>query len=139
LTQIEKVVEDNRNNMTANNQEVMKTQNKLTVVEQALRDLKQEYNGVYRLREAQDVSIKGIQTDITKLNQKLLLTNERLTPNDMHKSLEQKINFNFEKVSYALTDLKNLIMTTDCYIDKFLPFRMNKEMANFLQFVLEED
>jgi hypothetical protein len=54
--------------MSANNQEVMKTQNKLAIVDHALRDLKLEYNSVYGLREAQEVSIKGMQTDIIKLN-----------------------------------------------------------------------
>jgi hypothetical protein len=55
------------------------------------------------------------------------------------KKMDQKMHYNFEKVSYALTDLKNLIMTTDVYIDKFLPFRLNKEMSGFLQFVLDEE
>lgn len=45
---------------------------------------------------------------------------------------DEKVRFNFEKVSYALTDLKNLMMTTDAYIEKFLPFRLNKEMCNLL-------
>lgn len=49
------------------------------------------------------------------------------------------MHYNFEKVSYALTDLKNLMMTTDVYIEKFLPFRINKEMSAFLQFVMSEE
>lgn len=48
------------------------------------------------------------------------------------------MKYNFEKVSYALTDLKNLMCTTDAYIEKFLPFRINKELGNYLQFVLDE-
>lgn len=42
LSQIEKVVDDNRNNMAANNLEVMKISNKMAVAEHALRDLKLE-------------------------------------------------------------------------------------------------
>ena len=60
LAQIEKVVDDNRNNMAANNLEVLKTQNKMAVVEHALRDLKLEYSSVQRLREAQQESITGL-------------------------------------------------------------------------------
>ena len=36
-------------------------------------------------------------------------------------------------------DLQNTIKTTDTFIDKFLPFRMFKELSSFLQLVLPEE
>lgn len=36
-------------------------------------------------------------------------------------------------------DLNNKIKTTDRYIDQFLPFRMIKEVSQFLQFVLPDE
>ena len=68
----------------------------------------------------------------------LLYANDSLTPLQRFNQNEEDMKYNFEKVSYALTDLKNLMCTTDAYIEKFLPFRINKELGNYLQFVLDE-
>ena len=67
-----------------------------------------------------------------------MYANDSLTPLQRFNQNEEDMKYNFEKVSYALTDLKNLMCTTDAYIEKFLPFRINKELGNYLQFVLDE-
>ena len=87
----------------------------------------------------QQNQISTNNASIVKINKELLALSKGMVPLTIYNKLDARIHHNFEKVSYALTDLKNLIMTTDVYIDKFLPFRLNKEMSNFLQFVVPEE
>jgi hypothetical protein len=112
---------------------------RLVGVEHELRDLRLEYTKVENLRQTQTVSIERNLTMITKLKQSVHVLSETLLPKDTFAKLEAKLNLNLEKVRFSMTDLKNLMMTTDVYIDKFLPFKMNKEMSSFLQYVMSEE
>ena len=43
------------------------------------------------------------------------------------------------KISYEHIDLVNALKTTDTFIDKFLPFRLFKEMSVFLEEVMDKE
>ena len=43
------------------------------------------------------------------------------------------------KISYEHIDLVNNLKTTDTFIDKFLPFRLFKEMSVFLEEVMDKE
>lgn len=51
-------------------------------------------------------------------------------------SYEQRLAL--QRVEYGLEDVKAMNATTDEYIDKFIPFRINKEISKFFQTVLED-
>jgi len=42
-------------------------------------------------------------------------------------------------MEYACTDIKNMNLTTDTYIDKFLPFNIIKEICRFLKVVVTKE
>ena len=51
----------------------------------------------------------------------------------------KKLEKDFTAMQYRQADLKNMNLTTDQYIDKFLPFRVAKDMTKILCFVHEDD
>ena len=48
-------------------------------------------------------------------------------------------NARWAKISYEHIDLVNALKTTDTFIDKFLPFRLFKEMSVFLEEVMDKE
>ena len=46
------------------------------------------------------------------------------------------INQKFEKIEYNLTDLRNSALSTDHYVDSFLPFNIMKQVGQYLKKLL---
>jgi hypothetical protein len=53
--------------------------------------------------------------------------------------LQELMSKKLEKLEFAATDIRNMNLTTDVYVDKFFPFRIMKMVTAYLRKTLEAD
>ena len=85
------------------------------------------------------MTLDRINNEMIKQKQDIEQSLRKLTPLDKFETYEASVEEKSRRLNYCCKDLDNKIKTTDRYIDQFLPFRMIKEVASFMRFLMPSE
>jgi len=139
VSQCESILKCVSENQVFNNREHAEVKQRLTMVSHEIRQIREEAKSNTSKNLESTLTIEVLANQIIETKKDISQSLRLLLPSKDFEAYKLVVEERARKLVYNCQDLNNKILTTDRYIDQFLPFRMIKEVSSFLEFLLPQD